>query len=57
MLDAVKKTINELHAQWRYNQLGMELDHLHLEIAELSALVGKIQKERAELAKDIELEP
>ena len=45
--------INRRHREWRRQQISLEIEEANLEVAQLAAWIGQMQKENAELDKEL----
>jgi hypothetical protein len=45
--------MNRRHREWRRQQIALELEEAHLEVAQLAAWIGKLQREKNELERDL----
>jgi len=46
--------IERRHREWRRQQIALEIEEANLEVAQLAAWIGQLQKEKAELDKEID---
>ena len=45
--------INRRHREWRKQQIALEIEEANLEVAHLAAWIGQLQKEKAELDREL----
>jgi hypothetical protein len=45
--------MNRRHREWRRQQIALELEEAHLEVAQLAAWIGKLQREKSEIERDL----
>ena len=45
--------INRRHREWRRQQIALEIEEAQTECAQLAAWIGQLQKEKAELDRDL----
>jgi hypothetical protein len=41
------------HREWRRQQISLEIEEANLEVAQLAAWIGQLQKEKSELDRDL----
>ena len=45
--------IERRHREWRRQQISLEIEEANLEVAQLAAWIGQLQKEKAELEQEM----
>ena len=45
--------IERRHREWRRQQISLEIEEANLEVAQLAAWIGQLQKEKAELEQEL----
>ena len=45
--------IERRHREWRRQQISLEIEEANLEVAQLAAWIGQLQKEKSELDRDL----
>ena len=45
--------INRRHREWRRQQISLEIEEANLEVAQLAAWIGQLQREKSELDRDL----
>lgn len=53
MIEELKQALVRAQAEWRYRQLGYELEQAQADCAALGAYIGRIIKERQELEQEM----
>lgn len=46
--------IERRHREWRRQQISLEIEEANLEVAQLAAWIGQLQREKSELEQEIE---
>ena len=45
--------IERRHREWRRQQISLEIEEANLEVAQLAAWIGQLQREKSELDRDL----
>lgn len=48
-----QEQIERRHREWRRQQISLEIEEANAEVAQLAAWIGKLQREKSELERDL----